>query len=194
MTQYKFFIDESGDHSLKDINQDFPYFILCGILISDEDYKSLVEKIKKLKLDFFQDENTILHSRDIRRCEKDFKILFNNEIRENFYRQLNAIIEDSNFQIIAVAVRKNPYFKKYGYLAKNPYHICLEYIIERLTMYLNQDDNIHVFVEKRGKKEDKELLSQYNIIRSRGTFYINSSQIISRIKKFDFRNKTENDI
>ncbi|MDR0859719.1 MAG: DUF3800 domain-containing protein [Candidatus Peribacteria bacterium] len=67
--KYYFFIDESGDHSLQNVNEDFPYFLLCGILIAEEEYRKLEQKIITLKQSIFGSEKVILHSRDIRKCE-----------------------------------------------------------------------------------------------------------------------------
>lgn len=36
---YYFFIDESGDHGLTKVDTDFPVFLLCGVLIKEEDYQ-----------------------------------------------------------------------------------------------------------------------------------------------------------
>jgi hypothetical protein len=69
MSKYYFFIDESGDHSLQNVNADFPYFLLCGILIAEDEYKILEQKTIALKQTIFGTEKVILHSRDIRKCE-----------------------------------------------------------------------------------------------------------------------------
>ena len=39
---YNFFIDESGDHGLTKIDTDFPVFLLCGVLIKEEDYETKI--------------------------------------------------------------------------------------------------------------------------------------------------------
>jgi len=41
---YYLFLDESGDHGLKNIDPNFPVFVLCGIVISEPDYNSLIER------------------------------------------------------------------------------------------------------------------------------------------------------
>jgi Protein of unknown function (DUF3800) len=51
MEKYYYFIDESGDASLKNVNKDFPVFVLCGVLISESSYILLSERINKLKQD-----------------------------------------------------------------------------------------------------------------------------------------------
>ncbi|MEX2589990.1 MAG: DUF3800 domain-containing protein, partial [Chitinophagales bacterium] len=34
--RYYLFLDESGDHGLKNIDSGFPVFVLCGVLISED--------------------------------------------------------------------------------------------------------------------------------------------------------------
>ena len=67
-----FFIDESGDHGLTKINTDFPVFLLCGVLIKEEDYETVRQAINRLKHSIWGNKEVIFHSRDIRKCEKEF--------------------------------------------------------------------------------------------------------------------------
>ena len=39
--KYFLFLDESGDHGLSRIDENFPIFLLCGILISEENYNKI---------------------------------------------------------------------------------------------------------------------------------------------------------
>jgi len=71
-------------------------------LISEDNNKKLNEQINKLKYDFFGTSEVILHSRDIRKCDKAFKILFDLNVKENFYNRLNKILTEIDFQIISV--------------------------------------------------------------------------------------------
>jgi hypothetical protein len=148
--KYYFFIDETGDHSLSNLNEDFPYFLLCGILISEDQYKIISEQVQSLKYDFFGTNEVILHSRDIRKCDKAFQILFDLKVKENFYTRLNQIMKEGDFQIIAVGIRKEEYIKKYGKIAENPYQISLSYMLERLMFCMGNNGNtVDIVVEKR---------------------------------------------
>jgi hypothetical protein len=82
---YYFFIDESGDHGLSVINTDFPVFLLCGILIKEEDYQILRNEMDTLKRSIWDNKEVIFHSRDIRKCEKEFQKLFDLELKKHFY-------------------------------------------------------------------------------------------------------------
>ena len=82
--KYLLFLDESGDHGLKSIDQSFPIFLLCGILISEENYNLIRKEINDIKLNFWKNKNVIFHSRDIRKCNNEFQILFDLNIKNNF--------------------------------------------------------------------------------------------------------------
>ena len=191
-----FYIDESGDHSLQNINEDFPYFLLCGILISEEENTRMIEKITALKKKFFGTESAILHSRDIRKCEKHFQIFFDLKVKEAFYTELNKIITETDFTIISNAVSKIDYIKQYGKSAINPYNISLSYILERMVFCLNEKKctSVEIFVEKRWKKEDQALLNHYNTVLDVWTSYVKPERFKSIINDFVFRKKLDNDI
>lgn len=70
------FIDESGDHGLTKIDTDFPVFLLCGVLIKEADYEKIRQDINVLKHSLWGNKEVIFHSRDIRKCEKEFQKLF----------------------------------------------------------------------------------------------------------------------
>ena len=75
----------------------------------------------------------ILHSRDIRKCNGPFQILFDLEVKKNFYSDLNTTIYKTPFIIISAAIKKEDYLKRYGVTAHNPYQVTLSYILERLV-------------------------------------------------------------
>lgn len=64
---YNLYIDECGDHYLATYDQNFPIFTLCGILVPVKQLNSLKRAIDKLKYEFWQTTDVILHSRDKRK-------------------------------------------------------------------------------------------------------------------------------
>jgi len=194
--KYYLFIDETGDHSLSNIDQNFPIFMIGGVLISEKEYKVFQEKINDFKKIFFNTREVILHSRDIRKINPPFQILFDLEIKKKFYDRLDKIISDTNFIINPVAILKENHIKKYGKVAGNPYTISLNFIIERTVFDCNELEDCseaEMVIEKRGKKEDGELLEVYQKIRTRGTGYISPERIAGLFSKIDFKNKMDND-
>ena len=67
------FLDEAGDLSLENIDKSFPLFTLMLFVADKEEYVSnIVPAVVRLKLNFWQHEGVVLHSRDIRRAHGDF--------------------------------------------------------------------------------------------------------------------------
>lgn len=94
--KYYLYIDECGDHQLEKFNPNFPIFTLCGFLVPGEKLELLEDAVNSLKREFFNDENIIIHSRDIRKQEKAYSILQFPEIRSRFYDRVNNILGRSD--------------------------------------------------------------------------------------------------
>jgi hypothetical protein len=193
--KYQFFLDETGDHGLSHIDEHFPIFLLCGCLFKEDEFIEREKIINGFKIKYFGTKNIILHSRDIRKCEGPFQVLFDLEIKKHFYEDWNQIISASKFVIIGSGIQKERHIKKYGKGARDPYSLSLSFIIERLVFCLEKSDKnatVEIMVEKRGKKEDEKLLSHYNSIYDRGTYFIKPERLRDRIKSFGFFGKTQN--
>lgn len=195
--KYYLFLDESGDHGLGNIDPTFPVFVLSGILISEENYEILNEQLNQLKNKHWGDKKVILHSRDIRKCEKEFQILFNLDIKKDFYDTLNKIIATVDYTIIAASINKEQHTKMYGRIADDVYEIALSFVIERTIFCLDdlkdKDKILNIIIEKRGKKEDKKLSEHFQKIQSRGTGYVDSARLKSYNIDIDFKDKKDND-
>lgn len=195
--KYHFFMDESGDHGLTFVDEHFPIFLLAGCLFKDAEYQRVSDEIDALKREFFGTTEVILHSRDIRKCEGAFQVLFDLDIKKRFYERLNQIIEIADFTIISVAIDKKKHIEKYGKSADNPYSICLSYVLERLIFCTDQkgdDSTVAIAIEKRGKREDAQLLAHYNSVIDRGTFHVTPERFKERIADFKMKLKRDNDI
>jgi hypothetical protein len=192
---YYLFLDETGDHGLSYVDENFPLFLLCGCLIKSEHLKKIEDRINDFKLKFFGTTEIILHSRDIRKCEGAFQILFDLELKADFYKTLNNILSELDYCLIGSAINKKQHIKKYGKSAKNPYLISLSFILERTVFYLDSSSAnscVSILAEKRGRAEDKQLLSDFNSITDRGTYYVSVDRFKKAIRDFSFHNKRAN--
>ncbi|MFD3276519.1 DUF3800 domain-containing protein [Aquirufa echingensis] len=192
--KYYLFIDECGDHGLSKIDFHFPIFLLCGILISDNENEILKSEITKLKSFFWRDNSPIFHSRDIRKCANAFKILLDEKTKLKFYRELNKTLENHSYWIIPVGLNKFNYVKKYGNLGNDPYELCLSSVFDLCISHLKNQTNLNelvIVLEKRGEKEDNKLASHITKIISNGT-YKNSAESFNSLRiTFKFNHKKE---
>lgn len=194
--KYYLFIDECGDQNLENYNPDFPIFTLCGILVSQNERNRLIGLIDSLKDEFWGNKNIILHSRDIRRCKKEFINLLDPKIKNNFYHRLNSILGSSSYTIIACTIRKEPFiniFSRY----EDVYGLSLSYLIERSILCLEEREEnpkLEIIFEKRGKVEDKSLIHFYNGLRVTGTEWVHANKLVEVIEGFHGMSKKENNV
>ena len=197
--KYYLFIDESGDHNLKNYDPTFPVFTLCGLLISNEHLESLSKQFLDLKLKVFGTTDIIFHSVDIRKQRNAFKILKDDYIRKELLEGIEKILGQKDlYQIVSCTILKKQ-LKEFNVRGENEdvYGLCLSYLIERSIFYIDNENSegkgiINIIVERRGKKEDRKLLNYYNGLRNRGTKWINPTRFQERIISFSFRHKADN--
>lgn len=139
----------------------YPMFVLAFCIFEKSAYADRVApEVLKLKFRHFGHDQVILHEHDIRKAKGPFNFLLNKERREPFYEDLNRLVEQSPFILIASAIRKELLQHKYAE-PDNPYHIAMSFGLERIFLHLNglgrRDGVTYMLFEGRGKKEDTEL-------------------------------------
>jgi hypothetical protein len=74
---------------------------------------------------------------------------------------LNKIISSAELTIVAAAINKKKLANSYV-IPENPYELALKFCMERAFRFLDERSQTervtHVIVEKRGLKEDRELV------------------------------------
>jgi hypothetical protein len=154
------YVDESGDHGMQTVDQNYPIFVLAFCVFYKRHYsEKVVPAIEKFKFNRFGHDIVILHERDIRKEITPFKF-GNQSEKSNFIEQLGYIIEKSNFILISCVVRKDALNERQA-VSDNPYHLALAFCLETLHDFLSEksqdDKKTFVVFESRGKKEDKDL-------------------------------------
>lgn len=82
-SDYIFYADESGDHSLVRIDATYPVFVLCLCGFNKSYYlRRIVPAIQSLKFKWFGHDSAILHERDIRKKRPPFEFLNNPDLNE----------------------------------------------------------------------------------------------------------------
>lgn len=166
-SDYIVFVDESGDHSMENINKDFPLFCLAFCIFSKVDYVDRVTPpLRWLKTQTFGHDMVVLHEHDIRKKAGPFARL-SRKPREAFMDELTRIMEAAPFVLIAVVIDKLRYKERYAE-PLHPYHLAMQYGIERLHWFLRDqgqaDRTAHVVFEGRGKNEDAMLELEFRRI------------------------------
>ena len=168
------FLDEAGDHSLDPVDKDFPVFVLVFVLCEANEYANvLLPAFTRFKIKYFGHDGVVLHSRDIRKAIGDFAFLQIPEKRESFYADLNLLMTEAKFELIAIAILKQSHKDRYGKACRNPYELALEYGMERLKSYLEElgQKEVTLLAEARGKNEDDALRLAFLQLLKYGSYY-----------------------
>ena len=161
------FVDESGDHSLKSIDPEYPVFVLLFCIMNKAEYSArLVPAVKELKFRYFGHDSVIFHERDIRKKSGPFS-RFGMKERERFLEELTAIMEATEYHVVAVVINKRKH--KVRYLdPTHPYYLAMRFGLERLYFFTNSHGknwhSVHVICEARGANEDRQLELEFRRI------------------------------
>lgn len=187
------FLDESGDHSLDKIDKSYPMFVLAGCIFEFDYYNQTVEQeINKIKLKYFNKREVILRSYDIRKQKGEFSSLVDRKKRDQFTEELSQLISKLNFQIITATINKNELKKQYTD-PDNPYHLCLEFILERSIMYLGRSgEKMILRIESRETHNDQKLAEVYERFRNNDHPLFKMAEIQSKLVDLSFNQKTQN--
>ncbi|MDO9486763.1 MAG: DUF3800 domain-containing protein [Sphingomonadaceae bacterium] len=176
--RYRLYIDETGTQTLKKAHHD-RFLCLMGIIMlqSTHDTK-FTDALCAIKTDLFghSSENpVILHRRDMVRGEPPFEALQQDPfLAMEFERRWLALINSSQFLAMACAIDKDEHVKKYVVWQHDPYHYCLEMLLERFVKWLNRHNFVgDVIVESRTKFADKRLKASY------ARFYNNGNSVVT---------------
>lgn len=167
-SKYIIYVDESGDHSLQSIDDNYPVFVLAFCVFHKRHYsEQVVSALEKFKFNYFGHDQIILHEHEIRKQKGAFSILCSREQEAQFIDELTGIIEYSNFILISCVIDKRS-LRKQADMQSNPYHIALGFCLETLYEFLQEKEQhekkTFVVVECRGKKEDTDLELEFRRI------------------------------
>ncbi len=165
-SDYIVYVDESG-HAAPEPDPSYPCFVLAFCLFEKTAYaRQVAPGMQRLKFAFFGHDMVVFHEREIRKSTGDFGFLRNPKLREEFFTQLNQLIEKSNFRIISKFIQKDGRHQPH----ENLYHIalqsCLEELYDSLAVLNAVDKTTHVVFEQRGKNEDQLLELEFRRISS----------------------------
>lgn len=168
---YIVYVDESGDHSMVEINPQFPRFVLAFCIFPIDEYvNTVVPMVERLKFEFFGHDMVVLHEREIRKASPPFDFLRDPTIRSAFMPRLDELMSVPKFGIVASVIRKNEFKQRVGGDV-SPYNVALEFGLERVFLQLQQRNQVgrktFVVFEGRGKNEDQALELEFRRIMDR---------------------------
>ena len=196
---YIIFVDESGDHSLKNIDLEYPIFSLAFCIIEKNDYIShIMPALNKLKFKYWGHCDIVLHEHDIRKSmHGEWSILSDSNTRKSFLDDISDLMETTPFEVIACVINKQKLIRYPT--PRNPYELAMLFCMERLNDWLfskkQQHKIIQVQFEGRGKKEDAELELEFRRICDNASSTVASNTNFSDINyNIGFLDKKSNSV
>ncbi|WP_206455884.1 DUF3800 domain-containing protein [Aurantimonas marina] len=168
-SDFVFYADESGDHSLRSIDPAYPVFCLALCGFRKRTYSSsIVPRFQDFKFRYFGHDAVVLHEREIRQQSNDFRILTDRNLRARFNEELSSLVARARFRVFSCVIDKRLITS--DMFPDHPYHVSLKLGLQGAYRFLRsrgQESNVtHFIFEKRGAKEDAELeLEFFRIIQ-----------------------------
>lgn len=178
-SEYLVFVDESGSPGMGNIDPQYPVFVLVFFIVKKTDYASTITPaLQQFKFKHFGHDQVILHEREIRKDTGDFAFLKTPALKAAFLDELTGLIAEAPFRLVCVVIDKVKHRTRYSNPA-NPYHLGLEFGLERVRGFLQHagewatngtnrrqrsDPAVHVIVERRGRNEDDDLELEFRRI------------------------------
>jgi len=192
MAKYRLYIDESGSHEYVDSeSQERRYLGLVGIIVEFDKYENGIKpQIKELQGMFDPDEDVILHREDIVNKKGVFARLDDLEFKTQFNEKVLNMFVANDYVLCVMVLDKRAHYKRYGGSAYHPYHYCVNVLLERYVIFLEEiNSRGDIMAEARGKKEDGELRSAFDKFYKGGTSFVSEKRIQQRLFSKDIKIK-----
>ena len=173
--RYRLYIDETGTQTLKRGHYD-RFLCLMGVVMLRSTHDGpATNGLYQIKADLFGHSPAtpvILHRREMVRGEGAFKALKTDPfLAFDFEMRWTEYIKKTPFLAFAGAIDKDAHVTKYRVWQHDPYHYCLEILLERYVLWLKRHNFVgDVLIESRDKFSDSRLKRAYK------RFYGNGNQ------------------
>jgi hypothetical protein len=195
MTKYRIYIDEVGNNDLNSSdNPNHRYLSLTGLIFELNYVKDVVtptlEKLKQKYFTYHPDEPVILHRKELVNKKYPFNSLKDKKVETNFNSEFLNMLSTLEYIVISVLIDKMEHKVKYQTWKYDPYHYCMEIILERFFFFLDAVNSTgDVMVESRGGKEDMRLKKSYSRIFENGTQFIEAERLQKRLTSEELKVK-----
>ena len=177
MHDFRVYIDESGDHTYKQLTDlSRRYLGLTAIVFRktyyDDNVVQGLEDLKRVHFSYDPDKPPILTRSHIIHRKRWFGVL-NDRSKDRAWRaDLVSFMRALQMQVFTVVIDKRRHVTRFPNDPFDAYHYCLAVLLNRIRGYLGvtaRNSTADIVAEARGKKEDGQLQSAYDAMRSRGS-------------------------
>jgi hypothetical protein len=188
MDEYKIIaLDETGKASMNHLSKTF---ILSGLILKESYQKDLKIQVNDLKKKYFDDENIVLHCRDMIRNKGPFSCFRKNfDMEKSFWEDFIKIIEKEDLSLAFVITNKEK-AKKLGWnsiaILRKAYNAILEEFVKN-----HLAENKGKILVESDSSQDKYLIEAHNRLQGIGlpSEGINGSEYRQKLTSISFVNK-----
>jgi len=184
--KYRLYIDEVGNPDFGSCHDHNHRFLsLTGVILDIEYVQEMLHpQMEELKCHFFDhhpDEPLIFHRKEIVNAKPPFHALREIEIQTKFNSSFLDLLHSWHYTVLTVCIDKRSHSEKYGEWKFEPYHYCLEVLLERYLYFLDAKDALgDAMAESRGGREDRKLKEVYSRLWKEGTHFVRATRFQSR--------------
>lgn len=181
MVDYRLYIDESGDHTYKHLDNDYQRYLgITGVLVPKARYLAVaqpsLEELKKSVFRYDPDAPPILTRSLIRSRKRWFYVLQDDELNKRWEDELVEYLRTIRpfTRVFTVVIDKKVHLENYPYQTFDPYVYSLATLLNRVRGFLYSRGSpsvADVLAESRGKVEDEAIKGAYRTLRSIGSTY-----------------------
>lgn len=195
--KYRIYIDEVGNADLE--SSDDPnhrFFSLTGVIVDLDHIRVVVHpQMAALKEKYFgsdPDEPVVFHRKEMLNAGPPFQALRDATLRRRFDDELLDFLRSWEYTVISVCLDKKRHKETYTVWRYDPYHYCLEVLLERFVYFLNRrGQRGDALAESRGGREDTRLKAAYERLWSQGTDFVPPDQFQRALTSKQLKMKTK---
>lgn len=204
LSRYTLYLDESEVPSDKGDR----YFVIGGVIIRNGYHENkIVPELEQLKKKIWENDNDyashILHELEINKVfhgdvnnAKAYNLIFKNneEKYKQMYNGIYHILNDRNIYTIAACINHTELEKHYAKEEMNDrFAVLMQIIIENYCHFLIKHSGTgDICYEAMMKSQNEKIERRFCHLKSIGTMYYSSSEVISLLKNINFVDKTAN--
>ncbi len=198
---FRIYIDESGDHSYRGLNNPGRRYLgLTGVVFRKAEYDPAIplalEALKRRHFPHDVDFPLVLHRKDLIQSRSLFGVLEDEDRRSEWEEQLVEFLRSCPMNVFTTVFDKKAHLDSHGFVRARPYDKCMSALLCRVAAWLlsQQDATADVLVESRSARSDWEAQDTFTNLRMAGCGSIGAAQFSRTFYRDEllFRTKVHN--
>jgi hypothetical protein len=167
---------------------------LTGVIIDGDHVRDVAyPRLEDIKHRFFgshPDDPICLHRKELIDKGRPYHCLRDAAICARFDAELLQLLSEAEYTVITAVIDKLAHLNQYKIWQADPYHYCLEVLVERYVMWLKgKRATGDVMAEARNKNPDKRLKKVFSFFYKNGTSNVTKTEIANHLTSGELKLK-----